>query len=84
MSPIGSPQQRDGEVAHQGPGAEQAQDCGEGRAILIDRARGNPLRATPYAASPRNQDGHGRARREQQLREDVKTSEYVHLSQAGP
>ena len=34
-------------------GAEQARQIRrEGRAILIVAARGNPLRATPYAASP--------------------------------
>jgi len=46
------PQQRDGEIAHQGQGAKQAQDRREGRAVLIDAARGNPLRATPRRKSP--------------------------------
>ena len=50
-----SPQQRHGQVAHQGKGAEQAQNRWEGRAVLIGRragksAPGYALRGFPRAA----------------------------------
>ena len=71
------PQQRHGEIAHQGKGAEQAQDSREGRAILNDRRAGKSASGYALRGFPRAARAYMVVPEEKQpLREDVKTREY--------